>query len=194
MNTRRSPSARAALAAVLGLCLALGASPARAELRIGHLSVFLNDSDVTVQVVLLGAMPEAIREGLHTGIAAHIRLTVELYQHSRLWADRQVSARTIERQVSYNPLTKEYKVVSLGGEQRETYLTKDLRDAQRVASEVRVRGLAPAASLDPKALYYVRVRSDVSMAGVNSWFARFTGSAEETPWVQSNLLTLHRSQ
>ena len=46
----------------------------------------------------------------------------------------------------------------------------------------------------PQELYYVRVRSDVSQGGVNSWFARFTGEAEETPWVQSSLLTLNRSQ
>jgi hypothetical protein len=178
---------------VLGLCLLLWAGPASAELRIGHLSVFLNDLDVTVQIVLVGTIPDGLREGLHTGIATHIRLSVELYQHSRLWADRQIQTRTIERQVSYNPLTKEYKVASLSGEQRESYLTKDLRDAQRVASEVRVRGLAPAASLDPRGLYYVRARSDVSLAGVNTWFTRFSGSASETPWVHSSLLTLDRS-
>jgi hypothetical protein len=56
-----------------------------------------------------------------------------------------------------------------------------------------VRGLAPAASLDPRGLYYVRARSDVSLAGVNTWFTRFSGSASETPWVHSSLLTLDRS-
>jgi hypothetical protein len=91
-------------------------------------------------------------------------------------------------------LTKEYKVVSLSGEQREPYLTKDLREAQRVVSEMRVGNLAPATSLSRQELYYVRVRSDVSLGGVNSWFARFTGDAEETPWVQSSLLTVTRNQ
>ena len=54
--------------------------------------------------------------------------------------------------------------------------------------------LAPVAALDKQELYYVRVRSDVSLGGVNSWFARFTGEAAETPWVQSSLLTADRSQ
>ena len=189
----RLPGLRAlfAIAAAVGLVLA---GRANAELRVSNLSVFLNDLDVTVQVVLLGALPESIQEGLHSGIAAHVRLHVELRQHQRLLPDRHIQSRTVERQVTYNPLTKEYKVASLAGEQRESYATKDLRDAQRVVSEIRVRALAPAASLDPKALYYVQVQSDVSLGGVNSWIARFTGNAEETPWVRSNLLTLARPQ
>jgi hypothetical protein len=108
--------------------------------------------------------------------------------------DRRLQARTVERQLTYNVLTKEYKVVSLKGETREPILTKDLREAQRVISELRVGQLAPVAALDKQDLYYVRVRSDVSLGGVNSWFARMTGEAAETPWVQSSLLTPVRSQ
>jgi hypothetical protein len=50
------------------------------------------------------------------------------------------------------------------------------------------------ATLDPHELFYVRVRSDVSLGGVNSWLARMVGEAEETPWVHSSLLTPMRSQ
>ena len=176
------------------LWMLASADPVRAELRISNLSVFLNDFDVTVHVVLFGALPEPMLESLHSGIPMHVHLSVELWQQNRFLADRRIQTRTIERQVTYNVLTKEYKVLSLTGEQREPYLTKDLREAQRVVSEMRVGNLAPAASLSRRELYYVRVRSDVSQGGVNSWFARFTGDAEETPWVQSNLLTVTRSQ
>jgi hypothetical protein len=184
----------AALLGVAMLSALASASPARAELRINSLSVFLNDFDVTVRVVLLGTLPDPMRESLHSGIPIHVRLAVELWQQNRLAADRRIRVRTIERQVTYSVLTKEYKVASLAGEQREPYVTKDLREAQRVVSEVRAGNLAPATSLSPRELYYVRVRSDISQAGVNSWFARFTGDAEETPWVQSSLLTVTRSQ
>jgi len=37
-----------------------------------------------------------------------------------------------------------------------------------VVSEFRLGELAKASSLNPKDLYYVRVRSDVSLGGVNS--------------------------
>ena len=175
---------------MVAFCLLAGPAPARAELRISNLSVFLNDFDLTVHAVLLGAVAESLHESLHSGIAAHVRLTVELWQDG----GSRLQARTVERQVTYNVLTKEYKLVSLKGEQREPYLTKDLREVQRVVSEFRIGNLAPAASLRKKELYYVRVRSDVSLGGVNSWFARVTGDAEETKWVKSDLLTVTRNQ
>jgi len=176
------------------LAVLLGAPAAEAEVRISNLAVFLNDYDVTVTVVLFGAVPDALHESIHTGIAAHVRYYVELWQHTRMGVDRRLQARMVERQLTYNVLTKEYKVAPLKGEQREPLLTKDLREAQRVISELRVGQLAPVAALDKQELYYVRVRSDVSLGGVNSWFARMTGEAEETPWVQSSLLTPMRSQ
>jgi hypothetical protein len=188
-SIRRITLAASLLAAVL-----LGAANAEADVRISNLAVFLNDYDVTVTVVLFGAVPNALHESIHTGIAAHVRYYVELWQHTRMGVDRRLQARMVERQLTYNVLTKEYKVAPLKGEQREPLLTKDLREAQRVISELRVGQLAPVAALDKQELYYVRARSDVALGGVNSWFARMTGEAEETPWVQSSLLTPVRSQ
>ena len=188
---------RVTLAASLLAAALLGPGDVRnaeAEVRVSNLAVFLNDYDVTVTVVLFGAVPNALHESIHTGIAAHVRYYVELWQHTRMGVDRRLQARMVERQLTYNVLTKEYKVAPLKGEQREPLLTKDLREAQRVISELRVGQLAPVAALDKQELYYVRVRSDVSLGGVNSWFARMTGEAEETPWVQSSLLTPVRSQ
>ena len=195
MGTCRRRSTRTfALAASLFAVVLVGTPDAEAEVRISNLAVFLNDYDVTVTVVLFDAVPSVLHESLHTGIAAHVRYYVELWQHTRMGVDRRLQARMVERQLTYNVLTKEYKVAPLKGEQREPLLTKDLREAQRVISELRVGQLAPVAALDKQELYYVRVRSDVSLGGVNSWFARMTGEAEETPWVQSSLLTPVRSQ
>ena len=184
----------AGLAATLLLGYPAGIERAGAEVRISNLSVFLNDFDVTVSVVLFGAIPDSLYEAINTGIAAHVRYYVELWQFTRMGVDRRLQARMVERQLTYNVLTKEYKVAPLKGETREPFLTKDLREAQRVISELRVGQLAPVAALDKQGLYYVRVRSDVSLGGVNSWFARMTGEAEETPWVQSSVLTPVRNQ
>ena len=182
-----------AVCALAGLVL-ISAAPAEAEIRIGNLSVFFNDFDVTVQVVLLGAIPATLHESLHSGVPTHVRYHVELWQYSRFWVERMVQTRMVERQLTYNVLTKEYRVAALAGEQREPFLTKNLREAQRVLSDLRLSKLAPGASLDNRELYYVRVRADVSLNGQNSWVARMTGDAAETPWIQSNLLTPSRSQ
>jgi hypothetical protein len=179
----------------IAVCVGLASpAPAEAQLRISNVSVFLNDLDVTVNVVLLGAVPPSLSESLHSGVPTHLRFVVELWQYSRVWIERRLQTRTVERQITYNVLTKDYKVASIAGEQREPYVTKSLREAQRVVSELRVAKLAPASSLDQNELFYVRVRADVSLNGINSWVARVAGDAAETPWFQSSLLTPLRGQ
>jgi hypothetical protein len=193
MRMNRGTSLRATLLGATVLW-ALAATPARADLRIGHLSVFLNDLDVTVHVVLFGAVPDSLIESLHSGIPTQVRLRVELWHYQRYLPDRRIQFRNVDRQITYNPLTKEYKVLSSKSEPREPYITKDLREAQRVLSEFHIGQLTPGASLDPKELYYVRAQSVVARGGVNSWFARFTGDAEQTDWARSSLLTVKRRQ
>ena len=96
-----------------------GPAPVGAEVRISNLSVFLNDYDVTVTIVLFGAVPDSLHESIHTGIAAHVRYYVELWQYTRMGVDRRLQARMVERQLTYNVLTKDYKVAPLKGETRE---------------------------------------------------------------------------
>src|SRR6266478_5639776 len=127
MVTGRRAFLRAALLGAAFLWVLTASPSARAELRISNLSVFLNDFDVTVHVVLFGAIPQNLYESLHTGIPTHVRMRVELWQYNRLLPDRRTQSRSVERQITYNVLTKEYKVVSLRNEHREPYLTKDLR-------------------------------------------------------------------
>jgi Domain of unknown function (DUF4390) len=194
MATRHPAALLVVLAVLVAISALGGAVPARAELRINTLSVFLNDYDVTIHVVLFGAVPDSLYEGIHSGIPAHVRLRVELWQYNRFLPDLRTQSRTVERQITYNPLTKEYKVLSVRNEHREPYLTKDLREAQRVISEFRVGNLIPAASLNAKELYYVRAQSAVSLSGINSWMTRYNGNAEETDWARSDLLTLTRRQ
>jgi hypothetical protein len=57
---RASSLVRSLVAAALVLALA---APAHADLRVSELEVFLNDHEVTVQVVLLGALRDGVREG-----------------------------------------------------------------------------------------------------------------------------------
>ena len=114
MGTRGRPLRRilpgASLLVALLLGLPPGPAPVGAEVRISNLAVFLNDYDVTVTIVLFGAVPDSLHESIHTGIAAHVRYYVELWQYTRMGVDRRLQARMVERQLTYNVLTKEYKV------------------------------------------------------------------------------------
>src|SRR2546426_3563225 len=141
MGAQRLRSHLVATALVL-----LAAVPARAELRISDLDVFLNDHEVTVHVVLLGAIPEALNEGIQSGIPAHVRLVIELWQYQRMRPDRMLITKSVERSLAYNVVTREYKVAAVQGETRPVFTTRDLRDAQRVLSDIRGVKITPAAT------------------------------------------------
>ena len=178
------------VAAALALAVA---APARAELRITDLDVFLNDHEVTVNVVLLGALPEALNEGIQSGIPAHIRLVIELWQYQRMGRDRMLITKTVERSLSYNVVTREFKVAAIKGESRPVFTTRDLRDAQRVLSDIRGVKMTPAATLDPAAVIYVRVQAETALNGENTFVARMNGTAEQTER-QSDYRTIQRVQ
>ena len=180
------------MVAMLALHL-LATTPALAELRVNDLDIYLNDHDVTVHVVLLGTIPPGFNEGLQSGIPAHVRYTVELWQYNRLWRDALIKSVTIERQLAYNVVTKEYKVISLKGETRPPHGTRDLRDAQRVLSEVQGLKLGPASGLDAAEIFYVRVHAESALNGENTFLARMSGTAEQA-MRQSDFRTIQRVQ
>jgi Domain of unknown function (DUF4390) len=175
------------------LLISVIATPASADLRISDLDVFLNDHELTVNVAVLGALAPAFHEGLQSGIPTHVRYTVELWQYNRYWRDSLLLTRVIERQLAYNVVTKEYKVVSLKGEPRPPHVTRDLRDAQRVLSEVRGLKLGPAAAMDPAEVIYVRVHAETALNGEHSFVTRMAGTAEQA-MRQSDYRTMLRVQ
>ena len=196
MSRRRWPTG--ILAVVLGLLFAAGAaSGAPALFRISNLVVANSDSTLLVTLVLLGAMPDGIVEGLGTGIPASVRLQLELWQYNSWWVDRRVVAKLVERQVVYDVLTKEFRVAALQGEEREPYVTRDVWEAERVLSELRAFKLTQMSHLNLDELYYVRVRAEVRSGVPDSSVSRilpFVSSRAETPWEQTPLLTLRRAR
>jgi hypothetical protein len=176
-----APARVRSLWAVVITAAALAAvPPASADLRISDLEVFLNDHELTVNVALLGAIPPAFHEGIQSGIPAHVRYTVELWQYQRYWRDNLLLSRVVERQLGYNVVTKEYRVSALQGESREPHVTRDMRDALRVLSELRGLKLTPAGAMDPAEIIYVRVYAETALNGENSFVTRMAGTAEQT--------------
>jgi Domain of unknown function (DUF4390) len=185
--------ARSLQAAVLATLVVAIAAPAGADLRITDLDVFLNDHELTVNVAVLGALAPGFQEGLQSGIPAHLRYTVELWQYNRFWRDSLLLTKVVERALAYNVVTKEYKVSVVKGDARGPHVTRDLRDAQRVLSEVRGLKLTPASSLDPAEVIYVRVHVEAALNGDNSFVTRMAGTAEQA-MRQSDYRTMLRVQ
>ena len=185
--------ARSFWALALAASILAVAVPAGADLRISDLDVFLNDHELTVNVAVLGAIGPASQEGIQSGIPTHLRYTVELWQYNPYWRDSRLLSRMVERQLAYNVVTKEYKVTTLKGETRAPHVTRDLRDAQRVLSEVRGLKLTPASAVDKTEVIYVRVRAESALNGDNSIVSRMAGTAEHA-MRQSDYRTLQRVQ
>ena len=173
--------------------LLLPGAPVGAQLRVSDLDVYLNDHEVTVHMVTLGVLGPAVQEGLESGLPALVRFTVELWQYNRLWRDRLLITHVLERHVTYNVITKEYKITFARGEPRTPYATRELRDAQRVISEVRSVKLTPASALDPSGVIYVRVQAEAALSGENSFLSRMAGTAEQAVR-QSDYRSLIRAQ
>jgi hypothetical protein len=167
------------LGAALAALIMVIATPAAADLRISDLEVFLNDHELTVNVAVLGAVAPSFHEGIQSGIPSHVRYTVELWQYHRFWRDSLLLTRVVEHQLAYNVVTKEYKVTTLTGEARGPHVTRDLRDAQRVLSEVRGLKLSTAGEMDPAEVIYVRVQAEAALNGDNSFVTRMAGTAEQ---------------
>jgi hypothetical protein len=196
MSRRRWPAGIQAVA--LGLLLAVGpVSAVPPPLRISNLVVTNSDGTLLVSLVLLGAMPDGIVEGLGTGIPASVRFQVELWQYNSWWVDRRVVAKLVERQVLYDVLTKEFRVAPVQGEEREPYVTRDVWEAERVLSELRSFKLTQMTHLNLDELYYVRVRAEVRSGAPDASVSRilpFVSSRVETSWEQTPLLTLRRTR
>jgi Domain of unknown function (DUF4390) len=185
--------ARSLRAAVLATLVVAVAAPAGADLRITDLDIFLNDHELTVNVAVLGALAPGFQEGLQSGIPAHLRYTVELWQYNRFWRDSLLLSKVVERALAYNVVSKEYKVTVVKGDARAAHVTRDLHDAQRVLSEVRGLKLMPASSLDPAEVIYIRVHVEAALNGENSFVTRMAGTAEQA-MRQSDYRTILRAQ
>lgn len=166
--------------AVFGAVLLTTGPPAGAELRIATLDVFLNDHALTVTVAAQGTVPASVAEGLHGGLPAHLRFTIELWQYNRYWRDRLLARQVVERQLAYNLVTREYRVSFGRDEPRPSYVTRDLRDAERVLSEVRAVRLGPAQAVAARNVIYVRVLAETALNGENTVISRMAGTAERT--------------
>lgn len=193
---RRTGAVRWVVGAVLfGVAVATVLPAHAAGLRIADLTVTNSEESLGVHAILIGPMPPQMLEALETGIPATVRFTIELWQYNRFWADRLVATKVIERSVSYDVLTKEYRVQMVKGEERPAHITRTLNEAQRALTALRDPKFVSLTALRPDDLYYVRVRGEVQSAQDSS-IARFlpfvSSGRDESSWERSPLLTIRR--
>ncbi len=155
---------RLALALLCALAWALGTAGAAradgvtvrsAELRIEEGEVLLNaDFDLSLSATL--------EEALQRGIPLYFLLEFELSRSRWYWLDEKVSQTTISYRVSYNALTRQYRVAVGSGLLAPTFNT--LEEVERYVGRVTSRPVASASAVTKGTRYdaALRLRLDVN--------------------------------
>ena len=126
-----------------------------AELRIEEGEVLLNaEFDLTLNATL--------EEALQRGIPLYFLLEFELARSRWYWLDEKVSQTTISYRVSYNALTRQYRVALGSGLLAPTFNT--LEEVERYVGRVTSRPVASVSALSKGTRYdaALRLRLDVN--------------------------------
>jgi hypothetical protein len=138
-------------AATLARADAIGVKSA--ELRVDEDAIVLNaEFDLTLNPTL--------EEALQKGVPLYFELEFELVRPRRYWFDEKVLTLTAEHRVSYNALTRQYRVAS--GLLAQPF--ESLSEVERFLSRITSRPIARTEDLVKGARYEaaIRLRLDVN--------------------------------
>ena len=150
-----SPLRRAALRALAALVLVMLAGPAAADtVPMKTAELRLEEGDLLLTAEFDVTLTPALEEALEKGIALYFTIEFELGRTRWYWTDEKFAQWSITYRVSYNALTRQYRVASGPlGQQFES-----LDEVQRFISRVPSRPVARAETLTRGVRYEAAVR------------------------------------
>jgi hypothetical protein len=105
------------------------------------------------------AFDEEIERAIATGLEVAFRYNVELKRARGVWFDAVVAGREIRATVTYDNLTKRYKLTrELGGKIDSTEVVADAEAMRRFMTSCDSLRLFELSELEPNERYYVRVK------------------------------------
>ena len=155
-------SRRRALAVVLvGLLAPLWPAGARADaIAVRAAELRVEDGEVLLFADFNLAFNPTLEEALHNGIALYFVLEFELNRGRWYWFDEKLAQESFTYRVSYNALTRQYRVAS--GLLTQAFTS--LEEVERFVGRVTSRPVVPLAALSKGARYEaaMRLRLDVT--------------------------------
>jgi len=150
-----SPLRRATLRALAALVLVTLAGPAGADtVPVKAAELRLEEGDLLLTAEFDVTLTPALEEALDKGIALYFTIEFELGRTRWYWTDEKFAQWSITYRVSYNALTRQYRVASGPlGQQFES-----LDEVQRFISRVASRPVARAETLTRGVKYEAAVR------------------------------------
>ena len=138
----------------LAACLLLGAATCWGLLaqapELSHFELTRNDEGLLLDVAVRFELPHSVEDALHKGVPLYFVADASLFHDRRYWRDRRVASASRTWRLSYQPLTRNYRV-SFGGLSQSF---DNLNDAVATVSRIGRWKLAePGQISDSEALY-----------------------------------------
>ena len=147
--------------AVLALCLLAPLAVRADTIPVRSADLHVEEGDVLLSAQFDLALTQPLEEALEKGIPLYFTIDFDLTRPRWYWVDEKVAQWSITYRVSYNALTRQYRVASgpLAGTTFET-----LQDVQRFVSRLSSRPVARVDDLARGARYeaMLRMRLDVN--------------------------------
>ena len=136
------------LAAIIALC----PRAARADaVELSTFSVAREADGVLLSYVANFQLPPSVEDALHRGVPLHFEARAELFQSRWYWRDKRVAHATLTWRLSYQPLTRSYRVGTGGLNQNFDTLAEALDSLRRRARWK----IADPAQVEDEGHYYV---------------------------------------
>lgn len=150
-----SPRRRAWVALLAACALGVLVTHAHADsVPLTNAEVRVEDDHVLLNVDFALSLNSTLEEALQRGIPLYFVLEVDIQRPRWYWFDEKVLTHSTMYRVSYQPLTRQYRIAS--GLLSQTVDT--LQEVERLIGRVTARTIANAADLEKGARYDVVVR------------------------------------
>lgn len=137
---------------LLALLAALAPRAARADtVELSTFSIVREDGAVLLSYVANFQLPPSVEDALHRGVPLHFEARADVLQSRWYWRDKRVAHSTLTWRLSYQPLTRSYRVGTGGLNQNFDTLDEAL-DSLRKRSRWKI---ADASQLDDGGSHYV---------------------------------------
>jgi hypothetical protein len=160
-RAQRRSTVFAVLAALVAVCCLAAPAPASADtIPVKSAELRIDEGEVLLNAEFEFSLNPTLEDALEKGIPLYFALDFELTRGRWYWLDEKVAQTALVYRVSYNALTRQYRVAS--GLLTQTF--NSLEEVERFIGRITSRRVASADALTKGAKYdaAVRLRLDVN--------------------------------
>jgi len=160
-RARRRPTLFAVFAALVAVCWLAASAPASADtIPVKSAELRIDEGEVLLNAEFEFSLNPTLDDALEKGIPLYFALDFELTRGRWYWLDEKVAQTALVYRVSYNALTRQYRVAS----GLLTQAFNSLEEVERFIGRITSRRVASADALAKGAKYdaAVRLRLDVN--------------------------------